>query len=109
VFALRALASELHGKPPAALADETYETYSEIILSTSTLSSDALADGGFGPVGPRCYAAGYGIRAEGCRYVLRSERKDVHDLGRLILSSQQDIRDAVAKAAGGLAPPRAGG
>lgn len=95
LFALRALGTELHGSPPAALADETYRTLSEIIISTSTLTSEALADGGFGPVNPLCYAAGYGIRAEGCRYVLRSERNDVKQLGRLLLDVQRDMRAAV--------------
>ena len=39
---------------------KAFETLSTIILSTSTLQSDALDGGGFGPVGPDCYAIPYG-------------------------------------------------
>lgn len=118
LFALRQLALELRGAPPAALADGTYATFCEIIISTSTLTSEALADGGFGPVGPRCYAAGYGIRAEGCRFVLRSQRPDVAALGRCILEAQREMRAAIEADAqdrargggpGGAAAPAAGG
>lgn len=42
-------------------------TFRKIIISTSTLSSNALDNGGFGPVNDECYAVGYGIRSEGCR------------------------------------------
>jgi carnitine O-palmitoyltransferase 2 len=98
LFALRALGSELGGAPPPELDDNTYRTLSEIIISTSTLSSDALADGGFGPVGPNCYAAGYGILPDGCRYVLRSQRHDVAQLGEAITKAQADIRAAVEAA-----------
>ena len=38
----------------------------KIIISTSTLSSDALENGGFGPVNAECYAVGYGINEEAC-------------------------------------------
>ncbi len=41
---------------------QTFKTLSNIILSTSTLSSPALDGGGFGPVGPDCIGIGYGIR-----------------------------------------------
>ncbi|KAG8460394.1 hypothetical protein KFE25_011885 [Diacronema lutheri] len=110
IFALRALGTELHGAPPAALSDATYDTFSTIILSTSTLASEALADGGFGPVNARCYAAGYGIRADGCRYVLRSERADVPTFARCILDAQRDMREAIeAAGAGGTHRARAGG
>lgn len=95
LFALRELAAELHGAPPEALNDETYAAFSKIIISTSTLNSDALADGGFGPVNEQCYAAGYGIRPEGCRYVLRSERPDVPDFAAAIRAAQADIREAL--------------
>ena len=36
-----------------------------IIISTSTLNSEALANGGFGPVNDDCFAVGYGIRSYG--------------------------------------------
>lgn len=41
--------------------DPCYSYINEIILSTSTLSSDAVLLGGFAPVSPRGYGVGYGI------------------------------------------------
>jgi carnitine O-palmitoyltransferase 2 len=43
---------------PAIFTDPAHAALGEVILSTSTLSSDALVGGGFGPVGPQCYALG---------------------------------------------------
>ena len=45
---------------------KAFETLSTIILSTSTLQSDALDGGGFGPVGPDCYAIPYGTCFHSC-------------------------------------------
>jgi len=36
-----------------------------ILISTSTLNSEALSNGGFGPVNQDCFAVGYGIRSYG--------------------------------------------
>jgi hypothetical protein len=44
---------------PSIYQDVAYERLSEIILSTSTLTSPVINGGGFGPVGPRCYGIGY--------------------------------------------------
>ena len=41
--------------------DPCYSHMNQIILSTSTLSSDAVLLGGFAPVHPRGYGIGYGI------------------------------------------------
>lgn len=41
--------------------DPCYSYMNEIILSTSTLSSDAVLLGGFAPVSPKGYGVGYGI------------------------------------------------
>jgi hypothetical protein len=45
-----------------SIALQTYATLSEIILSTSTLSSPVLNGGGFGPVNKKCFGIGYGVR-----------------------------------------------
>ena len=44
---------------PAIFQDVSYERLSEIILSTSTLTSPVINGGGFGPTGARCYGIGY--------------------------------------------------
>lgn len=50
LFALRTLAQRHGGTLPAVFTDEAYTTLGNIVLSTSTLVSDALGGGGFGPV-----------------------------------------------------------
>lgn len=45
----------------ALFEDPSYSYINEIILSTSTLSSDAVLLGGFAPVSPRGYGVGYGL------------------------------------------------
>ena len=50
---------------------KAFETLSTIILSTSTLQSDALDGGGFGPVGPDCYAIPYGTCFQS--YILKTK------------------------------------
>lgn len=47
-----------------------------IVISTSTLNSDALANGGFGPVNDDCYAVGYGIRPHGCEVAVMTYGRD---------------------------------
>jgi hypothetical protein len=44
------------------------QTLSNVIMSTSTLSAPSIDSGGFGPVGADCYAIGYGITNEACRF-----------------------------------------
>ena len=62
MFALKDLALRNGQAVPAVFHGEAYRVLSEIILSTSTLSSPALDGGGFGPVGPNCYGIGYGFK-----------------------------------------------
>jgi len=66
LFALRVLAAR-RGETPAIYTDKSYETLAKIILSTSTLASEGLFAGGFGPVNKDCYALAYGISDEGAR------------------------------------------
>ena len=61
MFALKAL-YESEGKDlPSLFTDPMYSHMNHIILSTSTLSSDAVLIGGFAPVTPDGYGVGYGI------------------------------------------------
>ena len=59
MFALKYEAQKNGVEMPAIYEDESYKRLSEIILSTSTLSSPTINGGGFGPVGDRCYGIGY--------------------------------------------------
>lgn len=60
LFALRALADS-EDKEVALFQDPCYAYMNNIILSTSTLSSDAVLMGGFAPVSPTGYGIGYGV------------------------------------------------
>jgi len=46
---------------PSIFQDPSYPSICHIILSTSTLSSDAVLIGGFAPVTPDGYGVGYGV------------------------------------------------
>lgn len=61
VLAQRAWAE---GLSPALFETAAYRKLSNITISTSTLSSHALANGGFGPFHPDCFAIGYAIRPD---------------------------------------------
>ena len=60
LFALRDLA-EREGAEVALFQDPSYAHMNHIILSTSTLPSDAVLSGGFAPVTPDGYGVGYGL------------------------------------------------
>lgn len=53
--------AESKGLEVPLFQDPCYAYMNEIILSTSTLSSDAVLLGGFAPVSPEGYGVGYGI------------------------------------------------
>ena len=60
-MALRCLA-ESEGLSMPLFQDSSYAHINNIILSTSTLASDAVLLGGFGPVTPDGYGVGYGVK-----------------------------------------------
>ncbi|KAF6216188.1 hypothetical protein GE061_000528 [Apolygus lucorum] len=60
LFALRLL-SEKAGKVPAIFTHPSYKKLNHYILSTSTLSSDVVHLGAFGPVVPDGFGIGYSI------------------------------------------------
>ena len=72
LFALRVLAQRKGGELPSIYTDKSYQVLNNIILSTSTLSSEALFAGGFGPVNKDCYALAYGIADDGARTAVAS-------------------------------------
>ncbi len=61
---------------PEIFRDYAYQRYKTIRLSTSTLSSDALEGGGFGPVSGSSYAVGYGVEARGTHFHVAAYDKD---------------------------------
>ena len=63
LFALRVLA-ESEDKEVAFFQDPCYAYMNDIILSTSTLSSDAVLLGGFAPVSPTGYGIAYVVMDE---------------------------------------------
>lgn len=60
------------GKRLPVFADPSWAYFKDIRLSTSTLASDALDGGGFGPVNGHSYAIGYGIEERGSQYHVMS-------------------------------------
>ena len=99
-FALRKLAEEGGQEVPAVFTGKAYATLSEIILSTSTLASPALDAGGFGPVGPKCYAIGYRIRDEGARfYVMTNKDLETQEFADALLASAAEMRAVIEEAA----------
>lgn len=60
LFALKTLAKR-EGFDVPLFEDQCYSHMMEIVLSTSTLSSDAVLLGGFAPVSPNGYGVGYGM------------------------------------------------
>ena len=61
MFALKALYESEDQPLPSIFTDPMYSHMNHIILSTSTLSSDAVLIGGFAPVTPDGYGVGYGV------------------------------------------------
>ena len=67
-----------------------------IILSTSTLSSDKIIGGGFGPVNDDCYAIGYGIRSIGCEAQVMTYGRDSQGFVDSLAAAMADMRDAAS-------------
>lgn len=97
MFAMRDIATRGgdDGDVPALFNDPAYAALSEVILSTSTLSSDALVGGGFGPVNAQCYALGYGIEQSGARFSGMSYGRDAGVLLEHIDGALRSIRELV--------------
>jgi hypothetical protein len=67
LFALFNLAKK-SGKIPAIFTDKGYSTLNHNILSTSTLSHEAIDGGGFGPVVGDGYGIGYDATSNKVRF-----------------------------------------
>jgi carnitine O-palmitoyltransferase 2 len=109
MFALKYEAQKNGLDLPAIFSDVSYQRLSEIILSTSTLSSPVINGGGFGPTGDRCYGIGYttgvlrgvldsSIRDQdgfACSVMAYTNHRDPHAFTDSIKSSLKMMRDVL--------------
>uniref|UniRef100_A0A915ETU4 Choline/carnitine acyltransferase domain-containing protein n=1 Tax=Ditylenchus dipsaci TaxID=166011 RepID=A0A915ETU4_9BILA len=61
LLGLKITAKRLNRPLPTFLQDKTYEKMNNFVLSTSTLSTDTIVFGGFGPVVPDGFGIGYNV------------------------------------------------
>eukprot|EP00003_Mantamonas_plastica_P011793 TRINITY_DN216_c0_g3_i1.p1 TRINITY_DN216_c0_g3~~TRINITY_DN216_c0_g3_i1.p1 ORF type:complete len:534 (+),score=203.33 TRINITY_DN216_c0_g3_i1:664-2265(+) len=92
LFALKNIAQE-HGDLPAIFADPGYAKINHNILSTSTLVSEAIEGGGFGPVVADGYGIGYGALDDRMRFNITSYGKQTEEFQDHIGQSLHAIRD----------------
>lgn len=92
LFALRALAAG--EAEPELFRTAAYAALSKIILSTSTLQSAALENGGFGPVNSDCYAIGYNMSKAGAAAMVMSYGRDAPAFVHSLEGAMRDMRDA---------------
>jgi carnitine O-palmitoyltransferase 2 len=95
LFALSKLA-EVNNVAPGLFQCTAMQKLRHIIVSTSTLNSEALASGGFGPVNDDCFAVGYGIRSFGCEARVMTYGKDSQGFADAIGEAMRDMREAAA-------------
>ena len=84
--------------PSSHTHTQAYATLNDIVLSTSTLASPALDAGGFGPVGDKCYAIGYGITDDGARFYVMSNHLQTEQFADALLSSAKEMRKVIEDA-----------
>eukprot|EP00049_Salpingoeca_infusionum_P025481 m.19654 g.19654 ORF g.19654 m.19654 type:complete len:665 (+) comp8060_c0_seq2:89-2083(+) len=97
LFALKSMAKREYGSVPAFFEDPVVKKLDHIIISTSTLASEALDAGGFGPVNKDCYGIGYGIINIGARLSVMSYKRDTQQLLDCI---EQGMADMLTVASG---------
>jgi carnitine O-palmitoyltransferase 2 len=102
LFALRKI-SEHKKQPQDIFTDESYKTFGSNMISTSSLYSDALIGGGFGPVSPG-YGVGYASADDMMIFNISSwnvdgPRYDSETFARAIYASAVDMRDLLHRAA----------
>jgi len=61
LLGLKITAERLNRPIPAFFTDKSYERMGHFVLSTSSLSSDTIVFGGFGPVAEDGFGIGYNI------------------------------------------------
>ncbi|XP_047103085.1 carnitine O-palmitoyltransferase 2, mitochondrial [Schistocerca piceifrons] len=98
LFALRRLA-ENKGHVPSVFADEAYQKINKNILSTSTLSSDIVMAGAFGPVVKNGYGIGYSISDDrlGSVVTTYAQERDGSDFVSCLKTAFEDIYSVLVK------------
>jgi len=94
LWVLQRMAAE-RGLAPPLFESEAYRRLSKIVISTSTLSSPALANGGFGPFHPDCFAVGYVIRADGCGGQIMTYQRDSTGFADCMVAAMREMRDVL--------------
>jgi carnitine O-palmitoyltransferase 2 len=90
LFALRTLAAA-SGRSPRLFESAAAAKLSKIILSTSTLASDIIVGGGFGPVNDECFALGYGIRSIGSETQIMTYGLDSRGFAECLSGAMDDM------------------
>ncbi|KNC46067.1 carnitine palmitoyltransferase II [Thecamonas trahens ATCC 50062] len=98
LFVLRRMA-EAAGIDTPLFADDVYQRFATIVVSTSTLpASPALDKGGFGPVSPECFGVGYGITPDAAHFSVTTFGQDTAAFCAAVESALNDIKDAEVEA-----------
>ena len=84
---------------PDIFTDKAYAKLNDIVLSTSTLPSSLVDNGGFGPTGPDCYGIGYGMRDNTAGFCVSSFGRDEHVFLTHLEKALVDMRDTCASKA----------
>jgi len=97
LFALLHLAKAQSGPLPDIFKDEAYNLINHNILSTSTLVSEAIQGGGFGPVVEDGYGIGYGVdpKGTGVRFNITSYHRNTETFIDHIKQSLVEIQQVL--------------
>lgn len=104
LFALRKDAERAGGETPGIFSDPAYTTFGSNILSTSSLFSEALIGGGFGPVSPG-YGVGYAADDQSLIFNISSWKQfgpnhSSEEFARAVYASAQDCKELIQRVEG---------
>lgn len=93
LFALKYLAERRGGRVPDLFLDETYQYANQYVLSTSTLSTDTIMIGAFGPAVPNGYGIGYNVveKGLGCAVSAYSDARNASEFVECLSKSLDEI------------------
>uniref|UniRef100_A0A914W8F2 Choline/carnitine acyltransferase domain-containing protein n=1 Tax=Plectus sambesii TaxID=2011161 RepID=A0A914W8F2_9BILA len=94
LMGLRVTADRLKRPQPAIFTDKTYQYVNQFILSTSTLSTETIVFGGFGPVVPDGFGIGYNVVGSKVGGVITAYKgkRDAAELAKNLHKSLDDIK-----------------
>ena len=104
MFALKLDATRKGEDLPDIFADPAYKTFGSNIISTSSLYSDALIGGGFGPVSPG-YGVGYAADESSLIFNISSWKTfgpnhTSEEFARAVYASAQDMKNLIGRVEG---------